>query len=539
MDFTRKAFVPVTAILLQTVVSICADRPITVISDAEPGQFPGYLVHEHMNKFNQSMNAHTFPHDNGTHHVNGYSPVVSALLAIVLVPIAITTIGGNFLVILAVTLVRKLQSPSNILIVSLAFSDFLVGLLVLPFAIIDLLKGSWPFNEMLCDMYISFDVLLCTASILNLCAISIDRYMVITRPLTYVSKRTPCRMAQMIVATWIISALICIPPNIGWKYPFQEGKCLYSEDVGYQIYATTCAFYLPLIVMLVLYGRIFKLAREISRAEQRQLMPSTQNNVQEVQFRFTDSPTAVEVGGVQTSTEKSENEMFTRNPDSRNNTAKVVARGSIRAKSGHPVTNGQSKRSKIRRETTNTVTFSYDESHPQTPLDQHHSSPDLFHRKSSGSSERKVIKTLGIIMGCFCLCWLPFFMVQLLLALLKAGKIKTDGLVPKAAFQFLQWLGYINSSLNPLIYAKFNQEFRSPFKMILLCQCRNINARLRSAAFSAQYGLSSSASHRTSLHHSTSSRLNRRSRLDSTTSGRRRPPSQLHTVESGELINAQ
>ncbi|TGZ70965.1 hypothetical protein CRM22_002892 [Opisthorchis felineus] len=126
-------------------------------------------------------------------------------------------------------------------------------------------------------------------------------------------------------------------------------------------------------------------------------------------------------------------------------------------------------------------------------------------------------------------CWTietNLVLLGLLLALLKAGKMKTDGLVPKACFQFLQWLGYINSSLNPLIYAKFNQEFRLPFKLILLCHCRNINARLRSAAFSAQYGLSSSGSRRSnSVLLSVSTRADRSSRLDS---GRRRPPSQTH-----------
>lgn len=59
--------------------------------------------------------------------------------------------------------------------------------------------------------------------------------------------------------------------------------------------------------------------------------------------------------------------------------------------------------------------------------------------------------------------------------------------------------GYVNSFLNPLIYAKFDREFRGPFKMILLCHCRNINARLRAVHYSAQYGLPSSSSKRQSI----------------------------------------
>ncbi|GAA29051.2 5-hydroxytryptamine receptor 7 [Clonorchis sinensis] len=517
-------------ILFQSIVSLGADKLITVISDGEPDQFIRSHPIDRMRRLYATENHHNIGHGNITHDMTAYSPAISAILSIILPSIAVATIGGNFLVILAVTLVKKLQTPSNILIVSLAFSDFFVGLLVLPFAILDLLKGYWPFNEPLCDMYISFDVLLCTASILNLCAISIDRYLVITRPLTYVSKRTPCRMAQMIAATWIISALICIPPNIGWKSPFQEGRCEYSEDVGYQIYATFCAFYLPLLVMLVLYGKIFKLAREMSRNEQRQMMPCTQNNLQHQTSQTADDPNNLNSQTclprqVESPSEKCDNDAFV------NSVPSGPIPGPVDTTGPHPLTNGKSEEDRIRRQTANTVTFSEDESRTRTSFWKPPSNPDLVRRRSKNSSETKVIKTLGIIMGCFCLCWLPFFMVQLLLALLKAGKVKTDGLVPKACFQFLQWLGYINSSLNPLIYAKFNQEFRLPFKLILLCHCRNINARLRSAAFSAQYGLSSSGSRRSnSVLLSVSTRADRSSRIDS---GRRRPPSQPHIVHSG------
>ncbi|OON13863.1 7 transmembrane receptor [Opisthorchis viverrini] len=398
-------------ILSQFILSLRADKLITVISDGEPDQFIRSHPIDRMQRLYGNENDQNFGHGNITHDMTAYSPAISAILSIILPLIAVATIGGNFLVILAVTLVKKLQTPSNILIVSLAFSDFFVGLLVLPFAILDLLKGYWPFNEPLCDMYISFDVLLCTASILNLCAISIDRYLVITRPLTYVSKRTPCRMAQMIAATWIISALICIPPNIGWKSPFQEGRCEYSEDVGYQIYATFCAFYLPLLVMLVLYGKIFKLAREMSRNEQRQMMPYTQNNLQ-----HQTSQTAVDPNDlnsrtclprqVESSSEKCDNDAFVNSVTSGSNPGPVDTTGL------RPLTNGKSEEDRIRRQTANTVTFSEDESHTRASFWKSPSNPDLVRRRSKNSSETKVIKTLGIIMGCFCLCWLPFFMVQ-------------------------------------------------------------------------------------------------------------------------------
>jgi 5-hydroxytryptamine receptor 7 len=89
--------------------------------------------------------------------------------------IVIGTIVGNVLVCTAVAIVRRLRTPSNLLIVSLAVSDLLVAVLVMPLAAAYETTGSWEHGQPVCDMWTSLDVMLCTASILNLCAISIDR----------------------------------------------------------------------------------------------------------------------------------------------------------------------------------------------------------------------------------------------------------------------------------------------------------------------------------------------------------------------------
>ena len=118
------------------------------------------------------------------------------------------TILGNVLVCTAVAIVKKLRTPSNLLIVSLAVSDLLVASLVMPFALVYEVKGRWVFGQQICDVWTSLDVFLCTSSILNLCMISIDRYFVITRPFQYAMKRTPARISLMIFAVWLVSALI-------------------------------------------------------------------------------------------------------------------------------------------------------------------------------------------------------------------------------------------------------------------------------------------------------------------------------------------
>ena len=75
----------------------------------------------------------------------------------------------------------------------------------------------WPFGEPWCRIWLSVDVWMCTASIYNLVAISIDRYIAVSRPVRYASLMSPSRAKLLIVAVWILSFVICFPPLIGWN----------------------------------------------------------------------------------------------------------------------------------------------------------------------------------------------------------------------------------------------------------------------------------------------------------------------------------
>lgn len=107
------------------------------------------------------------------------------LVGIALQALVCMTVGGNILVLLSVAINRKLRTTTNYLVVSLAAADLLIGSLVLPFSAILQLEKRWLFGSMFCDIWASTDVLCCTASILSLCAISIDRYIGVTHPLKH------------------------------------------------------------------------------------------------------------------------------------------------------------------------------------------------------------------------------------------------------------------------------------------------------------------------------------------------------------------
>ena len=148
----------------------------------------------------------------------------SVTIGVVCGCIAMGAIIGNILVILSVCTYRRLRTVTNCFVVSLASSDLLVAILVMPFAIKVEITGTWRLGVILCDMWVSCDVMLCTASILNLCCISLDRYFAITNPLVYATKRSKRLALIMIAVVWVAAIVITCPPILGWQEAGTVGK---------------------------------------------------------------------------------------------------------------------------------------------------------------------------------------------------------------------------------------------------------------------------------------------------------------------------
>ncbi|KFR13003.1 Histamine H1 receptor, partial [Opisthocomus hoazin] len=84
-------------------------------------------------------------------------------------------------------------------------------------------------------------------------------------------------------------------------------------------------------------------------------------------------------------------------------------------------------------------------------------------RRSQGlhvNRERKAAKQLGVIMAAFMLCWIPYFVLFMVIAF--HGHEQFSKL-----HMFTIWLGYVNSTLNPFLYPLCNQNFKKTFKKIL------------------------------------------------------------------------
>lgn len=146
-----------------------------------------------------------------------YTTVEVAAITTVITAAMMLVVVGNMLVIVAIVTEKSLKSITNWFIASLAVADLLLGLLIMPFSLANLLMGYWVFGDLWCELHAAIDVLLSTASINNICLISLDRYWSITHAVDYLKKRTPQRAVAMIVFVWVFSALVSIPPLLGWK----------------------------------------------------------------------------------------------------------------------------------------------------------------------------------------------------------------------------------------------------------------------------------------------------------------------------------
>ncbi|KHJ89096.1 hypothetical protein OESDEN_11091 [Oesophagostomum dentatum] len=79
-------------------------------------------------------------------------------------------------------------------------------------------------------------------------------------------------------------------------------------------------------------------------------------------------------------------------------------------------------------------------------------------RTISAAKERRGVKVLGIILGCFTVCWTPFFVMYVLVQFCKYCN-------PNPHIEmFITWLGYSNSAMNPIIYTVFNRDYQVALK---------------------------------------------------------------------------
>ncbi|XP_050663945.1 octopamine receptor-like [Leptidea sinapis] len=268
--------------------------------------------------------------------------------------VAVATVSGNVSVVGALWRLRR--TPLHYPLISLVVADSLVGIAVLPIAAArELFVFHLP--RFVCAFWSTMDVLCCTASILSLCALGWERWCGITTPLARAKRHRIARRLAYLV--WPIATAVALPtafiPSPRHFHPGELAKaCTVNTNIGYVFFSITLSFYIPAVMMGVMYGFILKALA-------------------------TPPPVRMHRGRIA-------------NPEKQ-----------------------------VRRE-------------------QHM------------SRQKRATRTIIMLMALFLVCWTPFFVMLPIDSLFDC--------VSDTAWQWCTWLGYLNSSLNPIVYAAASPTVR-------------------------------------------------------------------------------
>ncbi|XP_047457665.1 trace amine-associated receptor 13c-like [Mugil cephalus] len=193
----------------------------------------------------------------------------SMVIYLILSLISLITVALNLLVIISISHFKQLHTPTNLLLLSLAVSDFFVGLLM--FFQIILIDGCWFLGDLMCVLYFLLDYIITCASIGTMVLISVDRYVAICDPLHYPTKVTQTKAKVCVCLCWIGSVIFqCLLLRDNLKHPGRysscSGECVVVVDYASGIADVILSFIGPVTVIVVLYLRVFVVAVSQARA---------------------------------------------------------------------------------------------------------------------------------------------------------------------------------------------------------------------------------------------------------------------------------
>uniref|UniRef100_A0A9J8BYZ7 5-hydroxytryptamine (serotonin) receptor 2C, G protein-coupled-like 1 n=2 Tax=Cyprinus carpio TaxID=7962 RepID=A0A9J8BYZ7_CYPCA len=366
--------------------------------------------------------------------------------ALLILVIIFLTIGGNILVILAVSLEKKLQNATNFFLRSLAVADMLVGILVMPISLINILYDyAWPLPSALCPIWIYLDVLFSTASIMHLCAISLDRYVAICNPIEHSRFNSRTKAMLKIAAVWTISIGISMPiPVIGLhnrEKVLKNGTCALNEE-HFILVGSFVAFFIPLVIMVVTYCLTVQALQRQATVFLYEGKASSQQPLQPP------APPTSHLAPPPASRRSSLNCLRISNSD------------------------GNMLGLTVPLDTISIIPGSEAPSQMNSPAGR---DPAGTHGRrgmmQAIKNERRASKVLGVVFFLFLIMWCPFFITNVLYVL--CHKTCNKPVLTELLNVFV-WVGYISSGVNPLVYTLFNKTYRRAFSSYMHCQYRRV-----------------------------------------------------------------
>uniref|UniRef100_A0A8D0FRA3 Histamine H3 receptor n=1 Tax=Strix occidentalis caurina TaxID=311401 RepID=A0A8D0FRA3_STROC len=338
----------------------------------------------------------------------------AALMAALMGLLVLATVLGNALVIVAFTADRSLRTQGNFFFLNLAIADLLVGGFCIPLYIPYVLTGEWRLGRGWCKLWLVVDYLVCTASVFNIVLISFDRFISVTKAVR--TGQVVLRGAVGMITVWIAAFLLYGPAILSWEHIAQksilpEGEC--HAEFFYNWYflmiASTIEFFTPFITVTYFNLSIYLNIRKRTSLRNENLSPGQEDC--EMSFQGT----------------KREHTIFFVKPANRHKHEKR--------------TSSLSPPKKVSR-----------------LMDISNTMANRFRL----SRDKRVAKSLAIIVCVFGLCWAPYTLLMIIRAACHGHCVQYS------LYETSFWLLWVNSAINPVLYPLCHMSFRKAF-IKLLC----------------------------------------------------------------------
>ncbi|XP_019734743.1 histamine H3 receptor isoform X1 [Hippocampus comes] len=353
-----------------------------------------------------------------------FSGPVFAILTVMMVTVVVVTVLGNALVMFAFKVDKSLRRQCNYYFLNLAISDFLVGAFCIPVYIPYILTGRWTLGRGMCKLWLVMDYLLCSASVFSIVLISYDRFLSVTRAVSYRARQSTSHPAIIkMTVVWVLAFLLYSPAIIFWELAVGQSRVPNEEcfaEFYHSWYFLLCAsmleFFSPFISVA-----FFNLSIYLNIRRRRLRCREAQLNLQ------LNEPVSAQGEA---------------NPFSHTwgTGGKLAVRGSIHSPSSSP------NLGKL------------------DPSSSRAAQPNRLSR------DKKIAKSLAIIVCVFAICWAPYTLLMIIRAACRGRCI------PHHWYEVTFWLLWLNSAINPFLYPLCHSSFRRAFAKIL-CPKRRSSTR--------------------------------------------------------------
>ncbi|XP_048870026.1 histamine H3 receptor [Brienomyrus brachyistius] len=403
--------------------------------------------------------------DSASFHGTGasFSGYIMVILAVLMVTLVVVVVVGNALVIFAFVVDKSLRNQSNYFFLNLAISDFLVGAFCIPVYIPYILTGRWMFGRGLCKLWLVIDYLLCTASVFNIVLISYDRFLSVTRAVTYRAQQGMTNLALgKMVAVWVLAFLLYGPAIIFWEsvvgksnVPSDECFAEFYYTWYFLLCASTFEFFSPFISVaffnLSIYLNIRRRnkSREAQQAERaNELLLSQRDGAHAGSVFF------VKTRKVQSSEPAAVSAVI--EDDEPSPSSSCLSSNSLMLKK-------KMASNKLR------------PSVPRVPIvnGARADAPGGRNAQHSRlSRDKKIAKSLAIIVCIFGICWAPYTLLMIIRAACSGRCVEHHW------YEITFWLLWLNSAINPFLYPLCHSSFRRAFARMLCPKRQSVQPQM-------------------------------------------------------------